>query len=122
MELHQVRYFLALANTPNFTLAAEMCNVTQPAPTKGVQKLEHELGGALLYRERQLTHLTELGKAVLPTPSAQPLGVSASRLSMNCPSNKRFVSSQEEHVCTIRWTVARPVDDIDFITKGHWPS
>jgi DNA-binding transcriptional LysR family regulator len=66
MELHQVRYFLALANTLNFTRAAEMCNVTQPALTKGVQKLEQELGGQLIYRERQLTHLTDLGKAVLP--------------------------------------------------------
>lgn len=66
MELHQVRYFLAVASTLNFTRAAEMCNVTQPALTKGVQKLEQELGGQLIYRERQLTHLTELGKAVLP--------------------------------------------------------
>jgi DNA-binding transcriptional LysR family regulator len=66
MELHQVRYFLAVATTLNFTRAAEMCNVTQPALTKGVQKLEQELGGQLIYRERQLTHLTELGKAVLP--------------------------------------------------------
>lgn len=66
MELHQVRYFLAVANTLNFTRAAEMCNVTQPALTKGVQKLEQELGGPLIYRERQLTHLTDLGKAVLP--------------------------------------------------------
>lgn len=66
MELHQVRYFLALASTLNFTRAAEMCNVTQPALTKGVQKLEQELGGQLIYRERQLTHLTDLGKAVLP--------------------------------------------------------
>jgi DNA-binding transcriptional LysR family regulator len=66
MELHQVRYFLALANTLNFTRAAEQCNVTQPALTKGVQKLEHELGGQLINRERQLTQLTELGKEVLP--------------------------------------------------------
>lgn len=66
MELHQIRYFLALASTLNFTRAAEMCNVTQPALTKGVQKLEQELGGQLIYRERQLTHLTDLGKAVLP--------------------------------------------------------
>ncbi|TBC01359.1 LysR family transcriptional regulator [Rhizobium ruizarguesonis] len=66
MELHQVRYFLALANTLNFTRAAEMCSVTQPALTKGVQRLEQELGGQLIYRERQLTHLTDLGKAVLP--------------------------------------------------------
>src|SRR5262245_56420273 len=66
MELHQVRYFLAVASTLNFTRAAEQCNVTQPALTKGVQKLEQELGGQLIYRERQLTHLTDLGKEVLP--------------------------------------------------------
>src|SRR3546814_18706054 len=52
--------------TTLFRSAAEMCNVTQPALTKGVQKLEQELGGQLIYRERQLTHLTDLGKAVLP--------------------------------------------------------
>ena len=66
MELHQVRYFLALASALNFTRAAEQCNVTQPALTKGVQKLEQELGGPLIYRERQLTQLTDLGKEVLP--------------------------------------------------------
>ena len=66
MELHQVRYFLAVASTLNFTRAAEQCNVTQPALTKGVQKLERELGGQLIYRERQLTQLTDLGKEVLP--------------------------------------------------------
>ena len=66
MELHQVRYFLAVASTLNFTRAAEHCNVTQPALTKGVQKLEQELGGQLIYRERQLTQLTDLGKEVLP--------------------------------------------------------
>ncbi|WP_312010369.1 LysR family transcriptional regulator [Bradyrhizobium cenepequi] len=46
MELHQVRYFLALASTLNFTRAAEMCNVTQPALTKGMQKLEQNLGAS----------------------------------------------------------------------------
>jgi DNA-binding transcriptional LysR family regulator len=66
MELHQVRYFLAVASTLNFTRAAEQCNVTQPALTKGVQKLEQELGGQLICRERQLTQLTDLGKEVLP--------------------------------------------------------
>jgi DNA-binding transcriptional LysR family regulator len=66
MELHLVRYFLAVASTLNFTRAAEQCNVTQPALTKGVQKLEQELGGELIYRERQLTQLTDLGKEVVP--------------------------------------------------------
>jgi DNA-binding transcriptional LysR family regulator len=66
MELHQVRYFLTVAETLNFTRAAERCNVTQPALTKAIQKLEQELGGGLIYRERQLTQLTDLGKTVLP--------------------------------------------------------
>lgn len=66
MELHQVRYFLALAQSLNFTRAAEACNVTQPALTKAIQRLEAELGGALLFRERNLTRLTALGEAMLP--------------------------------------------------------
>jgi DNA-binding transcriptional LysR family regulator len=66
MELQTVRYFLALAQSLNFTRAAEHCSVTQPALTKAIQKLEHELGGALIYRERNRTQLTELGKLVLP--------------------------------------------------------
>jgi DNA-binding transcriptional LysR family regulator len=67
LQLYQVRYFLALAKTLNFTRAAEQCNVTQPALTKAIQKLEQELGGALIHRERHLTQLTELGKMILPT-------------------------------------------------------
>lgn len=66
MELFQVRYFLALARTLNFTRAAEACNVSQPALTRAIQKLEDELGGPLIYRERSLTQLTELGRAMLP--------------------------------------------------------
>ena len=66
MELYQVEYFVVLAKTLNFTRAAEQCGVTQSALTRGIQRLERELGGELLFRERHLTQLTELGKAVLP--------------------------------------------------------
>ena len=66
MELFQVRYFLALAKMLNFTRAAEACNVSQPALTRAIQKLEEELGGPLIYRERSLTQLTELGRVMLP--------------------------------------------------------
>ncbi|MBM3524901.1 MAG: LysR family transcriptional regulator [Alphaproteobacteria bacterium] len=62
MEMHQIRYFLAVCETLNFTRAAEQCHVTQPALTRGVQKLEEELGGLLFRRERSLTHLTDLGQ------------------------------------------------------------
>jgi DNA-binding transcriptional LysR family regulator len=66
MELHQVKYFLVLAHSLNFTRAAEQCGLTQPGLTKAIQKLEYELGGELILRERQLTQLTDLGKLVLP--------------------------------------------------------
>ena len=66
MELHQVRYFVALSNTLNFTRAAEACNVTQSALTRAIQRLEEELGGRLLQRERHLTQLSELGRLTLP--------------------------------------------------------
>ena len=52
MEMQQVRYFLALARTLNFTRAAEQSNVSQPALTRAIQQLEHELGGPLFHRER----------------------------------------------------------------------
>ncbi|HVU20088.1 MAG TPA: LysR family transcriptional regulator [Rhizomicrobium sp.] len=66
MEMHQVRYFLAVSRTLNFTKAAEECNVAQPSLTRAIQKLEEELGGALFHRERANTHLTELGRLMLP--------------------------------------------------------
>lgn len=66
MEMHQVRYFLAVCRTLNFTKAAEECNVAQPSLTRAIQKLEEEFGGQLFHRERANTHLTELGRAMLP--------------------------------------------------------
>jgi len=44
MALSQVRYFITLCRTLNFTRAAEQCNVTQPAFTRAIQRLEEELG------------------------------------------------------------------------------
>src|SRR5688500_6615159 len=66
MEMQQVRYFVALADTLNFTRAAEKCNVSQPALTRAIQQLEHELGGPLFHRERGNTHLSELGRRMFP--------------------------------------------------------
>ena len=66
MEIQQARYFLALCDSFNFTRAAESCGVTQPSLTKAIQKLEEELGGALIQRERGLTHLTDLGRRMRP--------------------------------------------------------
>lgn len=66
MEMSQVRYFLAACETLNFTRAAERCNVSQPALTTSVRKLEAELGGPLFHRDGKRLLLTELGRAMRP--------------------------------------------------------
>lgn len=66
MQMNQIRYFLAVCDTLNFTRAAEKCNVSQPALTRGIQTLEAELGGFLFQRERGFTHLTDLGRLMRP--------------------------------------------------------
>jgi DNA-binding transcriptional LysR family regulator len=66
MEMHQIRYFLAVAEELNFTRAAAKCNVSQPSLTRAVGLLEEELGGRLFHRERANTHLSELGRSVRP--------------------------------------------------------
>lgn len=66
MEMHQVRYFLAVAEQLNFTKAAETCNVSQPSLTRAIKLLEEEFGGLLFHRERANTHLTDLGRTVRP--------------------------------------------------------
>ncbi len=66
MEMQQVRYFITVAKTLNFTRAAEECNVTQPALTRAIKLLEYELGGDLIRREGRNTHLTDLGNKMLP--------------------------------------------------------
>ena len=66
MEMHQVRYFLALAEVQNFTRAGESCNVTQPSLSRAIKLLEEELGGPLFYREGASTQLTDLGHMVRP--------------------------------------------------------
>jgi DNA-binding transcriptional LysR family regulator len=95
MELHQIRYFLALCETMNFTRAAMNCRVAQPSLTRAIKVLELELGGPLFNRERGNTHLTELGAAVAPhlreaqaqalaaqARAAAQLGLRAARLSL----------------------------------------
>jgi hypothetical protein len=55
MEMHQIRYFMAVSETLNLTKAAERCNVAQSSLTRAIKALEAELGGELLRRERNLS-------------------------------------------------------------------
>ena len=66
MEMYQVRYFLSVARTLNFTRAAEDCDVAQPSLSRAIKQLEAELGGELFRRERPQAILTPLGHRMLP--------------------------------------------------------
>ena len=65
MQMHQIRYFLAICEERNFTRAAKRCGVSQPSLTNAVMGLEQELGGALFQRKPPVS-LTVLGHAVHP--------------------------------------------------------
>ncbi len=66
METHQLRYFLAVAQTGLFTAAAKASNVSQPSLSIQVAKLEDELGGPLFERTRRGGRLTARGETFLP--------------------------------------------------------
>lgn len=66
MELYQIRYFLAVADTLSFTRASERSFISQPALTKAIQRLEEAIGGRLFDRAKSPVQLTELGRAMLP--------------------------------------------------------
>ena len=66
MELHQLRYFCAVADTGSFSRAAEKCHVSQPSLSQQILKLESELGGRLFDRLGRSVRLTDLGEAFLP--------------------------------------------------------
>jgi LysR family transcriptional regulator, hydrogen peroxide-inducible genes activator len=66
MELYQIRYFLAVAETLNFTRASERSFISQPALTKAIQRLEEAVGGRLFERAKNTVQLTGLGSAMLP--------------------------------------------------------
>ncbi len=53
MELHQLRYVVAVAQTRNFSRAAEQCNVAQPSLSQQIQKLENELEERLFERTKR---------------------------------------------------------------------
>lgn len=61
MELHHLRYFLAVAETGNFTRAAERSNVSQPSLSQQIINLENEVGHKLFHRLGRKAVLTEAG-------------------------------------------------------------
>lgn len=66
MELHQLRYFVAVAESGSFTKAAAFCKVAQPSLSQQVQRLEESLGVRVFDRLPRRTVLTDAGRELLP--------------------------------------------------------
>ena len=66
MEMHQLRYFVAVARTGTFSRAAGECRVAQPPLSQQIQKLESEVGDLLFERTLGHTDVFQGGKGVKP--------------------------------------------------------
>ena len=65
MELAQLKYFQVMANIRHFTRAARMLDVTQPALSRSMAKLEKDLGVPLFKRSEGEIELTPEGERLL---------------------------------------------------------
>ncbi len=128
MEMQQVRYFLALARTLNFTRAAEEANVSQPALTRAIQQLEQELGGPLFHRERRNTHLSELGRMMRPYLEQIQAQAEAARAQAKSAARLDDVTLKIGAMCTIGpaligdliagFRKAQPAVDLELVDEG----
>ncbi len=80
MELHQLRYFCAVARTGSFTRAAQQERLAQPSLSQQVRKLEDELGTKLFDRLGRTVRLTQLGQALLARAESILRQVDAAKL------------------------------------------
>ena len=92
MQLQHLRYFVALARTRHFAMAANECGVSQPTLSAGLAALEHELGKRLVERDRRFIGLTEQGLAILPW-AEQALGA-VRGISQAAASDARALSGE----------------------------
>lgn len=66
MDLRQFRCLVAIVDEGGFSAAARRLGMTQPAVSLQIQRLEREVGDAVLVRDRRTTSLTATGEAILP--------------------------------------------------------
>jgi DNA-binding transcriptional LysR family regulator len=83
MQLQQLVYFLAVAQTRHFTRAAELTHVAQPSLSKQIHCLEHELGSELFHRARGNVTLTPAGEVLVPFAKRILADVETARLQVH---------------------------------------
>lgn len=65
MNLQDLKYFAAVAESRHFGRAAEACNISQPTLSGQIRKLEDELGVSLLERSNKRVDVTPVGRQIL---------------------------------------------------------
>lgn len=73
LSAKSLRYFLQLIDTMNYTQAAQILGITQPALTQQIKKLEHAIGTPLFGQMGKKLYLTEAGKE-MQTAAVKLLG------------------------------------------------
>lgn len=101
MELHEIQYALAVYRNLNFTRAAAQCSVTTPALSRGLRKLEDELGAPLFVRNTHSVQITSFGTLMRPHLEQIANGIASARA-----AGRQFLNADEAPVrlgvmCTI---------------------
>jgi DNA-binding transcriptional LysR family regulator len=130
MEAHEIRYALAVYRNLNFTRAAEQCFVTTPALSRGLRKLEDELGAPLFRRDTHGVDITSFGHLMRPHLEQIARGMDAAR-----QAGKQFLQVGESEtpirvgvMCTIgparflgflgEFRLAHPQTEIQLADSG----
>lgn len=66
MEIRHLRYFVAVAESLNFSVAAQRLHMSQPPLSKRIADLEEEIGARLFDRSSRQVALTSAGRSLLP--------------------------------------------------------
>src|SRR5207249_9195178 len=107
MEIHQLRYFVAVAEEGGFSHAAEREHVSQPSLSQQIQKLEAELNQQLFDRLPRSVVLTEAGRSLLPyarqiLSAIADAGRSVSALSMRWPGDSQSARLHQSRYASCR--------------------
>jgi len=137
LDLHQLRYFVALAEELNYRLAAERLRISKPTLSQQVRVLERSLGHRLLERNTRGVALTPAGEALLGharevLAAADRLRLAVSTATYGSPSlevrvvngvqhvlGDRLRSLQDEIELTINLTITSAVDAEEAVVSGR---
>lgn len=106
MEIRQLRYFIAVADTLNFSRAAESVYLSQSALSRQIMDLEREVGLPLLHRSTRQVELTDAGRAL--KKSAKEL---ISRWEKMLPEVRNQVSEEQQALALTIGVDARALAD-----------